>query len=331
MDFIPCTYSCAYPWLLGILLLLVACVSVYRFYRYKPTIYRYSLGAFCEATGFGSSAAHTKFLFFLRMAFLSLLALLVTKPRVIDHQSKIFGEGVDMVLVLDVSNSMQMIDDERDPRSRIDIAKEEAVRFIENREHDPIGLTIFGREAVSRCPLTLDKKILKEIIKDTVIGTIDGRGTLLYTGMLVAANRLKACKGSSKVMIVLTDGAAYEDDKNREQVVAVAKKFGIKIYTVGIGPDGITYVPTLFGPQPIQGVNKEDLMFVAENTGGRYFEAKKPQDMKAIYTTIDRLEKTEYETTIFTHFHDIFKPFLYVASFLAMLELVASSFIWFTV
>ncbi len=81
----------------------------------------------------------------------------------------------------------------------------------------------------------------------------------------------------------------------------------------------------------MQGVNKEDLTFVAENTGGRYFSAKKPQDMKAIYTTIDRLEKTEYETTLFTHFHDIFKPFLCVASIVAVLELLASSCIWFTV
>jgi len=321
----------AYPWLLLILLPLIIFIGVYRFYFYKPIHYRYSLATLINSMGFTASGIHTKFLFFLRIALLALLALLVAKPRVIDHQSKIVGEGVDMVLVLDVSNSMQMVDDERDPRNRLDIAKEEAIRFIENREHDPIGLTIFGREAVSRCPLTLDKKILKEILQDIHIGTIDGSGTLLYTGMLLAANRLKATKGSSKVMIVLTDGTAYEDDKNREQVVAVAKKFGIKIYTIGIGHDGIRYYQTPFGPQPIQGVNKKDLTFVAENTGGRYFEAKKPHDMKAIYTTIDKLEKTEYETTLFTHFHDIFKPFLCVATVVAVVELVASSFIWFTV
>lgn len=321
----------AYPWIVWSFLPLIALMSLYRFYAYKPIRYRYSMATLIESMGLQSRSAHSKVLFFLRLIFLGLLVLLVAKPRIIDHQSKIHGEGVDMVLVLDVSNSMQIIDDERDGRSRLDIAKHEAIRFIENRENDPIGLTIFGRDAVSRCPLTLDKKILKEIINNTTVGTIDGRGTLLYTGMLLAANRLKSCKGSSKVMIVLTDGAAYEDTKTREQVVAVAKKYGIKIYTVGIGHDGIVYVQTPFGVQPIQGVNKEDLTFVANKTGGRYFEAKRPQDMKEIYTTIDLLEKTDYETTLFTHYHDIYKPFLYCASVVALLELVSSSFIWFTI
>ena len=98
------------------------------------------------------------------------------------------------LLALDVSNSMQVSDDSRDERSRLDIAKEEAISFINNREHDPIGLVIFGRDAVSRCPVTLDKNILREIIKDTAIGTVDGRGTLLYTGIILAANRLKDAK-----------------------------------------------------------------------------------------------------------------------------------------
>jgi Ca-activated chloride channel homolog len=327
MDFI----YCAYPWLLWTLIFVIFLVSLYRFYYYKPIVYRYSLAALCDAMGFSCRGVHKNYQFLLRLILLVLLALLAAKPRIVDYQSKLYGEGVDMVLALDVSNSMQFIDDERDPRTRLDIAKQEAIRFIENREQDPIGLVIFGRDVVSRCPVTLDKKILKEIIKDTTIGTVDGRGTLLYTGMLSAANRLKDCKGASKIMIVLTDGAAYEDDKTREQVVAIAKKLGIKIYTIGIGHDGIIYVQTPFGPQPIQGVNKEDLTYVAENTGGRYFEAKKPQDMKAIYTTIDKLEKSEYETTIFTHFHDIFMPFLCGAALVAVLELLSSTFIWFTV
>lgn len=321
----------AYPWLLYILFPIIGFLTIWRFRFYKPIVYRYSLTSLLEKAGYEVSGNFQKIVMLMRVLMLTALALLLAKPRIIDFQSKIQGEGVDMVLVLDVSNSMNLTDDSCDQRSRLDVAKQEAIKFIDKREHDPIGLVIFGRDAVSRCPLTLDKNILKEIIKDTTLGTIDGRGTVLNTGIIMAANRLKDSKGTSKVMVVLTDGTPFEDEKTPEQAVAVAKKFGIKIYTIGIGQDGVVYVPTPFGMQPMNGVNKELLRFIADQTGGRFFEAKKPNDMKSIYDTIDRLEKTEYETNIFTHYYDIFKPFLLAASFLGLLELMVTSFVWFTV
>lgn len=320
-----------YPWVLYTFLPLIFLLTVVRIRYYKPVLYRYSLAGSLYAAGFSAHDSSKKVLLFLRFVILSGFVLLLAKPRIIDYQSKIQGEGVDMVLVLDVSNSMQLNDDPHDKRSRLEVAKQEAINFIEKREHDPIGLVIFGRDAVSRCPLTLDKNILKEIIKDTDIGTIDGRGTLLNTGIIMGATRLKNSKCASKVMVVLTDGTPNEDDKTPEQAVAVAKKFGIKIYTIGIGQDGVVYVQTPFGIQPMNGVNKELLHYIADQTGGRFFEAKKPQDMKAIYNTIDRLEKTAYETNIFTHYYDLFKPFLIMAGLLALLELLLSSFIWFTI
>lgn len=304
----------------------------YKARFYKPVIYRYSLASLLHKASYDVSGNFKTIMIFLRGGLLVGLALLIAKPRTIDFQSKIEGEGVDMMLVLDVSNSMQISDDSKhDERSRLDVAKEEAIKFVDRREHDPIGLVIFGRDAVSRCPLTLDKNILKSIIKDTHIGTVNGQGTLLNTGIIIAANRLKNSKAASKVMVVLTDGTPFEDDKTPEQAVAVAKKIGIKIYTIGIGHDGVVYVRTPFGPQPMQGVNKELLHYIAEQTGGKFFEAKKPQDMKAIYNTIDKLEKSNYETNIFTHYHDIFKPFLKAVSVLALLELLVSSLVWFTV
>jgi Ca-activated chloride channel homolog len=321
----------AYPWILYILFPMIAALVAYRLRCYKPTVYRYSLSSLIYSAGYEMLATPQRILLCIRIAVLCILALLIAKPRIVDFQSKIQGEGVDMVLVLDVSNSMQFNDDPHDERNRLDVAKEEAIKFIEKREHDPIGLVIFGRDAVSRCPVTLDKNILKSIIKDTTIGTIDGRGTLLNTGIIMAANRLKDSKGVSKVMVVLTDGTPYGDEKTHEQAVAVAKKFGIKIYTVGIGHDGIVYVQTPFGLQPMNGVNKELLQYIADQTGGRYFEAKKPDDMKAIYNTIDRLEKREYETDIFTHYYDIFKPFLCAAAIGAFLELLLSTFVWFII
>jgi Ca-activated chloride channel homolog len=321
----------AYPWLLYFLIPTILFLAMLRVRYYKPLVYKYSLTSLLDKAGYEEGGNFQKIVMLLRIIILLSLALLLAKPRIIDFQSKIQGEGVDMVLVLDVSNSMNLNDDPRDERSRLEVAKQEAIKFIDKREHDPIGLVIFGRDAVSRCPLTLDKNILKEIIKDTTIGTVDGRGTLLNTGIIMAANRLKDSKGTSKVMVVLTDGTPFEDDKTPEQAVAVAKKFGIKIYTIGIGQDGIVYVPTPFGMQPMNGVNKELLHYIADQTGGRFFEAKKPEDMKSIYNTIDRLEKAEYETNIFTHYYDIFKPFLLAASIVAVVELLLTSFVWFTV
>lgn len=298
---------------------------------YKSHRYSFPLAHELHIRGLATSGTSQKGLLFMRTCFLTLLVVLLAKPRIVDYQSKIQGEGVDMVLVLDVSNSMQITDDPHDKRTRLEVAKQEAIKFIEKREHDPIGLVIFGRDAVSRCPLTLDKNILKEIIKDIDIGTIDGRGTILNTGIIMAANRLKDSKSASKIMVVLTDGTPCEDEATTEQAIAVAKKFGIKIYTIGIGQDGILYVQTPFGVQPMQGVNKELLQRIAHQTGGTFFEAKKPRDMKAIYNTIDRLERTAYETNIFTHYYDIFKPFLLGATVVCFVELIASSFIWFTV
>lgn len=322
----------AYPWILYVLLPLIVALTAYRLRSYKPLVYRYSLTTLLHDTLYDVRGNFNNCLVLLRVLMLVGLALVLAKPRIVDFQSKIQGEGVDMMLVLDVSNSMQQNDDPHDERSRLDVAKQEAIKFIDKREHDPIGLVIFGLDAVSRCPLTLDKNILKEIIKDTTLGTIDGRGTLLNSGMIIAANRLKDSKGSSKVMIVLTDGVPHQDPKTDEQAIAVAKKFGIKIYTIGIGPDGHIPIRGMFGMvQYIQGMDKGLLKKIADQTGGKFFEAKKPEDMKEIYNTIDALEKTDYETNIFTHYYDVFKPFLIGASILALLEIIASSFVWFTV
>ncbi len=319
----------AYPWVLYLLIPLILIITFYRLNYYKPITYRYSLTDMLDRSGYGATSNFKYFFLITRLITLLGLTFLIAKPRLIDFQTNIEGEGVDMMLVLDVSNSMQINDDAHDARTRLDVAKEEAIKFIDKREHDPIGLVIFGRNAVSRCPLTLDKNILKEIIKSTILGTIDGQGTLLNTGIIMAANRLKDSKGTSKVMVVLTDGTPYEDDKTHEQAVAVAKKYGIKIYTVGIGHDGIVYVRTPFGMQPVNGVNKELLQYIAHETGGRFFAAKKPDDMKAIYDTIDGLEKTHYETNIFTHYYDYFKPFLIGTCLVAISELFLASFVWF--
>lgn len=320
----------AHPWIFYSALPGIALFLWYKVSYKKHVVYTFPLTTYlkehCHARAsqwiiYSSPLLQTLVLF--------LLALVLAQPRTVDVRSKINVEGIDMMVVLDVSGSMQICDDENDQRSRLMVAKQEAIKFIEKRTDDPIGLVIFAHGAVSRCPLTLDKKILKEILQDIDIGVIDPSGTVLSLGMMMGANRLKNSASKNKIMIVLTDGTPSPEDAPIESAVAIAKKLGIKIYTIGIGYDGVRYVMDPFrGMQELPGVNKVLLNGIAEQTGGRYFEAKQPQDMKNIYETIDALEKTEYQTHIFTKYNDLYQFFLGGALFLLLVELVSSLF-WF--
>ena len=322
----------AYPYILffGLFLLLLA--GVYRWLYYKEPVYKFSYLSFAKKKGLTTKSWRRKIMFLVRTVSLALLVFLMARPQIVDSNSKVHVEGVDMVLVLDVSGSMQCFDDVKDQRSRIEIAKQEAIRFIQKRDNDPIGLVIFGRHAVSRCPLTLDKKMLHEIINDIEIGVMDPQGTALAVGMVTAANRLKNSKAKSKIMILLTDGEPTPDvDIDPQEALDVVKKLGIKVYTIGIGAEhGGLWNDPLFGIRQMGFcLNKPLLQYIAHQTGGHFFEAKNSQDMKRIYETIDALEKTEYEATMFTNYQDVFKPLL-LASFICLVgELLISTFVWF--
>lgn len=321
-----------YPWILYGGCLFVLLFLWYKITQQKQVSYHFPLTSFLKEKGQGIKK---NWLFYLspilQTLVLLLLVIIIAKPRIVDVKSKINVEGIDMMLVLDVSGSMQIYDDQHDQRSRLEVAKQEAIKFIDKRENDPLGLVIFAHDAVSRCPLTLDKKILKEILHDTHLGIIDPSGTVLSLGIIMAANRLKNSKAKNKIMIVLTDGAPSAEDVPPDQAIDVAKKLGIKIYTIGIGYDGVRYFNDPFrGPQAIPGVNKELLQTIAQQTGGRYFEAKKPNDMKKIYDTIDTLEKTEYETDIFTRYYDLYQYFV-VGAFAVLVVELLTSLVWFVV
>jgi len=301
-----------------------------RMYVVKRPVYRYALGSMLSAHGLGNSHMHRYILQALRLISLLILALLIAKPQLVDVHSQIKTEGIDIALVLDVSGSMQVPDFD-DQRTRIDVAKAEAIRFIERRENDAIGLVIFAQDAMSRAPLTLDKKLLVGIVNDLKIGVINPDGTKLATAIVTAANRLKHSKGVSKIMIVLTDGEPSEDDLDPSVALEVAKKFGIKIYTVGIGNKETKLVRDFWGNVIKLGVNKELLQKLAKETGGQFFMASDTHDMRAIYDTIDQLEKNEFDTPIFTRYHDFFIPFVFIVLGFVLLELLLSAWVWFSV
>lgn len=319
------------PVLYGVLPLLIA-AAWYRWKYYQSPVYTYSLVSALISKNVQVKMPHKAILASMRFITLVGLALLVARPQLVDEQSKVIIEGIDIMLVLDVSGSMQLFDDLQDQRMRIEVAKDEAIKFIKKRENDPIGLVLFANESVSRCPLTLDKKMLESIVKDTELGIINPEGTMITKGLIMALNRLKHSKAKSKIVILITDGEPTPGDFNPRVAVELAKKFGIKCYTIGIGGDGGFLNHPMFGVQQVGApLNTELLYALAKETGGHFFEARKTQELGKIYDKINQLEKTEYETDVYHKYYDIFMPFLIALIGLFCLELFLARFVWFGV
>lgn len=322
----------AYPhmfYILGPILLLCA---VYRLFFYKYPTYLFSLTEVFAREKFGIIIPYRKIISILRFISLCLLLFLVCRPWWVDENSRINVEGIDIVIALDVSQSMFVFDDLKDRRPRIKVAKDEAIRFIEKRIDDPIGLVLFGKEAVSRCPLTLDKTMLKEIVGGIEINEIiNGTETWLGTGLATAINRLRSSKAKSKVIILLTDGEPTGTEKiDPNLAITLAQQFGVKVYTIGIGnPNGAYIQDPLFGVQQVRmNLNTDLLQNIAQKTGGQFFRASNPSDMRQIYNTIDALEKTEYESTYYHRYYEAFLWFIWFLLFLIGFELMLRLFLW---
>jgi Ca-activated chloride channel family protein len=314
-------------WLIPIIL-----SAVWYRWRYSRAVrYRYSLVRTIISAQAQSQHIYKKFFTIIRLVALCSIALLIAMPRLVDVDSKLPVEGIDIMLVLDVSGSMQNQDDQNDPRTRIAIAKEEAIRFVQKRENDAIGLVLFANDALSRIPLTMDKQMLKQIISELEIGFINPSGTLLFTGMLTAANRLKHSKAKSKIMILLTDGEPTDGDMSPHITLEAVRALGIKVYTVGIGSDETRYIQHPFGLMPVPGVNKDLLINIAKHTGGQFFLAKNQSDMRMIYDTINSLERSEQEFPSFGRWYDLAFFAIWAILIILFLELFVATFVWFSI
>lgn len=296
----------------------------------KKVILTYPLASTFAQQGMNSRHIHKKLLNILRIFILVILALLIARPQLVDLRSLLPVEGIDIILALDVSGSMEMRDDKKDKRMRIDIAKEEALRFVQKRENDALGLVLFGNIAISKCPLTFDKNILKDSINDISLGFIDPNGTVLATGLTTAINRLKKSKSKSKVIILLTDGEPSEWDMDPNVAIKAAQQLDIKIYTIGIGSDEVRQtLHPFYGRVQLPRVNTQLLDAIAQQTGGQSFLAKNPKEMRAVYDTIDALEKTEYEMPVYSKFYELYIPFVWFILLIMVLEIFTLSFVWF--
>ncbi|MCF7799414.1 VWA domain-containing protein [Candidatus Babeliales bacterium] len=304
-------------------------ILLYRIKFYKHPVYSYALCDFLKNENLVKKN-HNKILFFLRALILLFLMFLIARPQWVDTNSKINVSGVDIVLAVDVSGSMQVFDDLKDRRTRIKVAKDEAIRFIEKRTDDPIGIVIFAKDVISRSPLTLDKNILKQIVSELEIGYINSEGTSLGTGLATSVNRLIKSKAKSKVIILLTDGVPTPEKIDPDTAIDLAKQFGIKIYTIGIGnPQGSFINHPLFGVQRVRtDIDMQLLEKIAKQTGGQFFMANNPANLRKIYDTIDKLEKTEYQTDIFQNYYEAFLDFIWIFLLILGLELFLKLFIW---
>jgi Ca-activated chloride channel homolog len=319
----------ANPGLIIVLCIFWALVLVFRFVYYRGPVYRYALVHSLMTSGMASMHPYKKIVWLLRVSALTMLIFYAGRPQLVDVHSKVSVQGIDIILVLDLSGSM-LCRDYKDNRSRFDVAQAEAIRFVQLRPNDAIGLVFFGQDALSRCPLTLDKRVLESILKNAHVGIIDPRGTMLMRSIVCAINRLKKSYASSKVMIVLTDGSPSPGDIDPSAVIMLCKQLGIKMYTMGIGSEeGGVFIDPVWGPVQGNQVNSALLRTCAEQTGGYFFLAQNAQDMRNAYNMIDKMEKNTHEEPIFTRYHDLYLPWAWFILIILFVEVLVTATCWF--
>ena len=261
------------------------------------------------------------------MAF-ALLVLALAQPQEGQKRNEILSAGVDIVLAIDTSGSMQALDFMKDNNriNRLEVVKDVVSGFIKNRENDRMGMVVFGDEAFTQCPLTLDQDILLSFLKNLEIG-VAGDSTAIGSAIGIAVKRLKDLKSKSKVIILLTDGRNNAGSLSPLQEAEIGKTYGIKIYTIGVGTRGKApfLVDSVFGKQYIYQdveIDEKTLQEIAEKTEAQYFRATDLESLKTIYQQIDRLEKSEVKVLDRSEYNELFHYFLIPGFFLVLLEVI---------
>lgn len=256
----------------------------------------------------------------------------LARPQEMNTKIKKNVEGIDIVICLDISDSM-LIEDMK-PLNRLEAAKDTIKKFIEGRSSDRIGLVIFAGESFTMVPLTLDYQLILQRVSEikTAQEAHIKDGTAIGVALANAAGRLKDSQAKSRVVIFMTDGENNSGTIDPETGLDIAKGYGIKIYSIGIGKDGPTKIPIyaqdIFGQkvktyQPFDSTVNEDLLGrMAKDTGGKYYRASKEDSLKGIFKDIDTLEKTKIDINKFTNYTEKFPPYLVMAILLYLAALV---------
>lgn len=270
--------------------------------------------------------------FVLRVAAITLLSIALARPQLSNRWSKESTEGIDIMMALDISGTMQAEDLKP---NRLEAAKNVATDFVIARPNDQIGLVVFAGESFTQCPLTTDHAVLVNLFRSVKFGMIED-GTAIGLGLANAVNRMKDSETKSKVIILLTDGSNNRGDIDPQTAAEIAKTFGIRVYAVGVGSHGQARVPvqTPMGTQYMMmdsEFDEETLRNIAATTGGEYFRATDNNSLKRIYEQIDQLEKTKLRVREFSKRTENFAPWLIAALLCLIAEIVLRYFVLKTI
>lgn len=245
----------------------------------------------------------------LRHVAVLLLIVAMARPQKTWEEQRVNGEGIDIMMALDISPSMLSRDFKPD---RLSVTKEVAIDFVHKRPSDRIGLVVFSAEAFTHCPLTPDKQVVEEFIQNIQVGVLQ-HGTAIGVGLATALNRLKDSPAKSKIVVLLTDGENNVKTILPEDAANIAAEMGIKVYTIAVGMEGWVESPVNQYPDGsfvfdyrMSTINTTLLEDIARRTKGRFFRAYSPKDLAEIYDEIDQLEKTDVEITTFRRATDYF-------------------------
>lgn len=259
----------------------------------------------------------------LRSVAIGLLIIALARPQTYSSSQNVTTEGIDIVLCLDMSGSMTSEDLKP---NRIDAAKAVAAQFIKERPNDEIGLVIFGKQAFTQCPITIDHTVLLNLLDKVKLGMVPPDGTAIGNAIADAVGRLRYGKAKSKVIILLTDGENNAGQVDPLTAAEIAKTYGVRVYTIGVGTNGEAPYPvqTPFGTRyqmvPVQ-IDTTLLGNIAQITGGEFFRATDNRSLREVYSEIDKLEKSKIKVTSYRNTTELFSGWLDAGLILLALEI----------
>lgn len=315
----------ANPTYLYLLLLLIPMIGwyVWKLRKSQASLQISSSEAF-DAPGASSWKVHLRHVpFALRMAAVAVLIIILARPQSTNSWQNTSTEGIDIVMAMDISSSMLAQDLKP---NRLEASKDVAASFINGRPNDNIGLVVFAAESFTQCPLTTDHTVLLNLFKDIQPGIIQD-GTAIGLGLANAVSRIKDSQAKSKVIILLTDGVNNAGEIAPVTAAEIAKTFGIRVYSIGVGTQGMAPYPfqTAFGIQyqdvPVE-IDEPTLKQIAATTGGQYFRATDNASLKEIYSEIDKMEKTKISVQQYSKKQEEYKNWALLLFALLLVEIL---------